>query len=215
MCVGPARYRAVCPIHVSLPYRWSDSLAVSVEDPWSIQGPVEGRPDCGRPRYVPLLEVAPYVRLLGYGRGRGLLSGESHPLLQTDAGVADSNPRIDLSGFRRHPEPERHLFEQREMVMPVAEVQGFVQHHLSPTNSSGISQAPSDVGAEVDSDLRRWRSDCIRLEPFVPCSGRLIADIRRPVCGTHCSTPTPPAIGKCVSRPGQLHCLRGRAGHGL
>ena len=42
-------------------------LAVRVEDPWSIQGPVEGRPDCGRPRYVPLLEVAPYVRLLGYG----------------------------------------------------------------------------------------------------------------------------------------------------
>ena len=36
--------------------------------------------------------------------------------------------------------------------MPVAEVQGFVQHHLSPTNSSGISQAPSDVEAEVDSD---------------------------------------------------------------
>ena len=35
-------------------------LAVSVEDPWSIQGPVEGRPDCGCPRYVPLLEVAPY-----------------------------------------------------------------------------------------------------------------------------------------------------------
>ena len=127
-------------------------LAVRVEDPWSIQGPVEGRPDCGRPRCVPLLEVAPYVRLLGYGRGRGLLSGESHPLLQTDAGVVDSNPRIDLSGFRRHPEPERHLFEQREMVMPVAEVQGFVQHHLSPTNSSGISQAPSDVEAEVDSD---------------------------------------------------------------
>ena len=127
-------------------------LAVSVEDPWSIQGPVEGRPDCGRPRYVPLLEVAPYVRLLGYGRGRGLLSGGSHPLLQTDAGVVDSNPRIDLSGFRRHPEPERHLFEQREVVMPVAEVQGFAQHHLSPTNSSGISQAPSDVEAEVDSD---------------------------------------------------------------
>ena len=115
-------------------------------------GPVEGRPDCGRPRCVPLLEVAPYVRLLGYGRGRGLLSGESHPLLQTDAGVVDSNPRIDLSGFRRYPEPERHLFEQREMVMPVAEVQGFVQHHLSPTNSSGISQVPSDVEAEVDSD---------------------------------------------------------------
>ena len=22
VCVGPARYRAVCPIHVSLPYRW-------------------------------------------------------------------------------------------------------------------------------------------------------------------------------------------------
>ena len=195
-------------------------LAVRVEDPWSIQGPVEGRPDCGRPRCVPLLEVAPYVRLLGYGRGRGLLSGESHPLLQTDAGVVDSNPRIDLSGFRRYPEPERHLFEQRETVMPVAEVQGFVQHHLSPTNSSGISQAPSDVEAEVDSDS--VVSDAfggggvtIRFEPFVPCSGRLIADIRRPVCGAHCSTPTPPAIGKCVSRPGQLHCRRGRAGHGL
>ena len=66
--------------------------------------------------------------------------------------VSVENPRIDLSGFRRHPEPERHLFEQREVVMPVAEVQGFAQHHLSPTNSSGISQAPSDVGAEVDSD---------------------------------------------------------------
>ena len=127
-------------------------LAVRVEDPWSIQGPVEGRLDGGRPRCVPLLEVAPYVRLLGYGRGRGLLSGESHPLLPTDAGVVDSNPRIDLSGFLRYPEPERHLFEQREMVMPVAEVQGLVQHHLSPTNSSGISQAPSDVEAEVDSD---------------------------------------------------------------
>ena len=38
------------------------------------------------------------------------------------------------------------------MVMPVAEVQGLVQHHLSPTNSSGLSQAPSDVEAEVDSD---------------------------------------------------------------
>ena len=36
--------------------------------------------------------------------------------------------------------------------MLVAEVQGLVQHHLSPTNSSGISQAPSDVEAEVDSD---------------------------------------------------------------
>ena len=88
----------------------------------------------------------------GYGRGRGLLSGESHPPRQTDAGVVDSNARIDLSGFRRYPEPERHLFEQREMVVPVAEVQGLVQHHLSPTNSSGLSQVPSDVEAEVDSD---------------------------------------------------------------
>ena len=127
-------------------------LAVRVEDSWSIQGPAEGRFDCGRPRNVPLLEVAPYVRLLGYGRGRGLLSGESHPPHQTDAGVVDSNPRIDLSGFRRYPEPERHLFEQREMVMPVAEVQGLVQHHLSQTDSSGLSRAPSDVEAEVDSD---------------------------------------------------------------
>ena len=127
-------------------------LAVRVEGSWSIQGPAEGSFDCGRPRCVPLLEVAPYVRLLGYGRGRGLLSGESHPPRQTDAGVVDSNPRIDLSGFRRYPEPERHLFEQREMVMPVAEVQGLVQHHLSPTDSSGLSQAPSDVEAEVDSD---------------------------------------------------------------
>ena len=57
--------------------------------------------------------------------------------------------------------------------------------------------------------LRRRRSDCSRFEPFMPCSGRL------PVCGAHCLTPTPPAIGKCVSRPGQLHCRRGRAGHGL
>ena len=74
-------------------------LAVRVEDPWSIQGPVEGRFDGGRPWCVPLLEVAPYVPLLGYGRGRGLLSGESHPLLQTDAGVVDSIPESTCPDF--------------------------------------------------------------------------------------------------------------------
>ena len=50
----------------------------------------------------------------------------------------------DPSGFQRYPQPGRHLFEQREAILPVAEVEG--------QTSPGSSRASSDVEVEVDSE---------------------------------------------------------------
>ena len=104
--------------------------AVLEEYSWSIRGLGQGSYGRARPRCVPLLEVAPYMPPAGRGRGRGLL----------------------LGGFQRFPEPERHLFEQRGAILPVAEVEGQAQHHLSPRDSPDSSRASSDAGAEVDSE---------------------------------------------------------------
>ena len=126
--------------------------AVLEEDSWSIRGLGQGSYGRARPRCVPLLEVAPYVSPAGRGRGRGLLLGGFHQPRQTGDAVAGLDPRSDPSGFQRYPEPERHLFEQREAILPVAEVEGQTQRHLSPRDSPDSSRASSDVGAEVDSE---------------------------------------------------------------
>ena len=87
----------------------------------------------------------------GRGRGRGLLLGGFHQPRQTGDAGAGLDPRSDPSRFQRYPEPERHLFEQREAILPVAEVEGQTQRHLSPRDPDS-SRASSDVGAEVDSE---------------------------------------------------------------
>ena len=101
------------------------------------------------PDASPLLEVAPY--LPPAGRGRGLLLGGSRQPRQIDVGAVGLDPISDPSGFQRYPQPERHLFEQREAILPVAEVEGQTQRPISLRGSSGSSRASSDVEAEVDS----------------------------------------------------------------
>ena len=126
--------------------------AVLEEDSWSIQGLGQGCYGRGRPRCVPLLEVAPYVLPAGRGGGRGLLLGGSHQRRQIDDIAAGLDPRNDPSGFQRYPQPGRHLFEQREAILPVAEVEGQTQHRLSLRDSPGSSWASSNVEVEVDSE---------------------------------------------------------------
>ena len=126
--------------------------AVLEEDSWSIRGLGLGSYGRAHPRCVPLLEVAPYMPPAGRGRGRGLLLGGSHQPHQTGGSGAGLGPRSDQSGFQRFPEPERRLFEQREAILPMAEVEGQAQHHLYPRDSPDSSQASSDAGAEVDSE---------------------------------------------------------------
>ena len=123
--------------------------AVPEEDSWSIRGLGQGCYGRGLPLCVPLLEVAPY--LPPAGRGRGLLLGGSRQPRQIDVGAVGLDPRSGPSGFQRYPQPERHLFEQREAIVPVAEVEGQTQRRLSLRGSSGSSRASSDAGAEVDS----------------------------------------------------------------
>ena len=96
--------------------------------------------------------MAPYVPPAGRGRGRGLLLGGFHQPRQIGDVGAGLDPRNDPSGFQHYPQPGRHLFEQREAILPVAEVEGQTQRHLSPRDSPGSSRASSDVEAEVDSE---------------------------------------------------------------
>ena len=124
--------------------------AVLEEDSWSIRGLRQGCYGRGRPRCVPLLDVAPY--LPPAGRGRGLLLGGSHQPRQIDDGAVGLDPRNDPSGFKRYPQPGRHLFEQREAILPVVEVEGQTQRRLSLRGSPGFSRASSDVEVEVDSE---------------------------------------------------------------
>ena len=126
--------------------------AVLEEDSWSIRGLGQGSYGRARPRCVPLLEVAPYMPPAGRGHGRGLLLGGFHQPHQTGGSGAGLGPRSDQSRFQRFPELERHLFEQREAILPMAEVEGQAQHHLSPRDSPDSSRASSDAGAEVDSE---------------------------------------------------------------
>ena len=126
--------------------------AVLEEDSWSIRGLGQGCYGRGRPRCVLLLEVAPYLPPAGRGRGRGLLLGGSHQPRQIDNGAVGLDPRNDPSGFQRYPQPGRHLFEQREAILPVAEVEGQTQRRLSLRGSPGSSRASWDVEVEVDSE---------------------------------------------------------------
>ena len=156
MRVGPARFPVAYRKCVSHLYRWRSVRAQAhlpfwrriLVHPGSWSGVLRSR----SPPVIPLLEVAPYVPPVGRGRGRGLLLGRSHQPRQIGDVGAGLDPRSDPSGFQRYPQPERHLFEQREAILPVAEVEGQTQRHLSPRDSPDSSRASSDVGAKVDSE---------------------------------------------------------------